>query len=58
MTAPEADSYLPGALPPAGDHQGSSRIWSLREAQALLAFMGLGDDERQMRDDQAKEPSG
>jgi hypothetical protein len=24
MTAPEADSYLPGALPPAGDHQGSA----------------------------------
>jgi hypothetical protein len=42
-----AVSYLPGALPPAADPQGSSRIWSLREAQALLEFMGLGGDERQ-----------
>lgn len=38
---------LRGALPPAAGPQGSSRIWSLREARALLAFMGLGGDERQ-----------
>jgi hypothetical protein len=26
MTAPEADSYLPGALPPAGDPKGSGEV--------------------------------
>jgi hypothetical protein len=41
MGSESADS----TLPPAADPLGSSRIWSLREARALLAFMGLGGDD-------------
>jgi hypothetical protein len=48
-------SNLRGALPPAADPQGSSRIWSLREARALLAFMGLGGAERQQSGTQQPE---
>jgi hypothetical protein len=50
-----AVSHLPGALLPAADPRGSSRIWSLREARALLAFMGLIADDGERDGDQQPE---